>query len=99
MLDEAAREELVLFQETSDEYFRDPEATLAAGDRDEAVGFGLDVAMLTPYVLAIVTPVIHFLASSVAEAVGEEAKRSVAALVRGSFREPPTSRASQRRRR
>jgi hypothetical protein len=60
---DAAPEELVLFEETAQEYFEDPKRVLHARGSDEAVGFGLDVAMLTPYVLAAVGPVVTFLAS------------------------------------
>jgi hypothetical protein len=85
-LEQAAPEELVLFPETAEEYFRDPQAVLDPGRRDEALGFGLDIAMLTPYVLAVATPVIRFLVSTVAEAAGEEAKPLVTRIVRRLFR-------------
>jgi hypothetical protein len=86
-LEEAAPEELVLFPETAEEYFQDPQAVLDPKRRDEALGFGLDIAMLTPYVLAIVSPVIQFLVSTVAEAVGEEAKPLMIRMVRRLFRQ------------
>jgi hypothetical protein len=87
-LDEAAPEELVLFPETAEEYFRDPQAVLDPKRRDEALGFGLDLAMLTPYVLAVATPVVQFLASTVAEAIGEESKPLVIRFVRRLLRRP-----------
>jgi hypothetical protein len=86
-LEEAAPEELVLFPETAEEYFQDPQAVLDPGRRDEALGFGLDIAMLTPYVLAVAIPVIRFLISTVAEAVGEEAKPLLIRMVRRLFRQ------------
>jgi hypothetical protein len=94
-LEEAAPEELVLFPETAEEYFQDPQAVLDPERRDEALGFGLDIAMLTPYVLAVATPVIRFLVSTVAEAVGEEAKPLVVRIVRRLFRRSdPASKAA-----
>jgi hypothetical protein len=87
-LERAAPEELVLFQETAEEYFRDPQAVLDPRRRDEALGFGIEVAMLTPYVLAVATPVIRFLASTVAEAAGQEAKPLVTRIVRRLLRRP-----------
>ena len=33
---------------------------LSAKGKDEAVGFGLDVALLTPYVLAVAAPVLSY---------------------------------------
>jgi hypothetical protein len=87
-LEQAAPEELVLFPETAEEYFKDPQAVLDPKRRDEALGFGLDLAMLTPFVLAVATPVIRFLASTVAEAAGQEAKPLVTRLVRRLLRRP-----------
>jgi len=92
-LEDAAPEELVLFPEVAEEYFRDPDGVLNAQGRDEAVGFGLDVAMLTPYALAVVVPVIRFLASVVEETAKEEVRISLAERIRKLFRrdadEPP----------
>jgi hypothetical protein len=94
-LEQAAPEELVLFQETAEDYVRDPQAVLDPG-RDEPLGFGLELAMLTPYVLAVATPVIRFLASTVADAAGEEVKPLVARIVRRLFRRPdPASEATE----
>ena len=81
-LERAAPEELAIFPETAEEYFRDPDGVLHPRQRDEAVGFGLELAMLTPYVLAIATPVVRLLANLVEESVGQELKPSVAQLVR-----------------
>jgi hypothetical protein len=80
-VERAVPEELPLFAETAEEYFRDPVGTLGAGRREEAVGFGLELALLTPYLLAVATPVVRKLASIVGEAVVDELKPSVAALV------------------
>jgi hypothetical protein len=90
-LEEAAPEELVLFPEAAEEYFKDPQAVLNPKRRDEPVGFGLDLAMLTPYVLAVATAVIRFLASTVADAVREESKPLVARLVRSVLRQPDSA--------
>ena len=85
-LEQAAPEELALFPETADEYFRDPDAALNPRQRDEAVGFGLELAMLTPYVLAVAKPVVRLLASLLEESLAEELKPSVAQLVRRLLR-------------
>jgi hypothetical protein len=84
VLTQAAPEELVLFPETAEEYFADPGAALDPGRRDEALGFGLELGMLTPYALAVATGVIRFLASTVAE----ESKPVVARVVRHLLRRP-----------
>jgi hypothetical protein len=93
-LEQAAPDELVLFSETAEEYFNDPQAVLDPKRRDEALGFGLDIAMLTPYVLAVAAPVIRDLASTVAEAVKHEAPPLVASLVRRLLRQPGPARES-----
>ncbi len=85
-LEDAAPEELVLFPEISEEYFRDPDGVIGAQSRDEAVGFGLDIAMLTPFLLAVATPVVQFLASVVEETAKEEVKAPVADAVRRLLR-------------
>ncbi len=68
VLQQIAPEELVLFAETEADYFRDPELVLSGRRRDEAVGFGLEMALMTPYVLAAGTVVVRFLASAVSDA-------------------------------
>jgi hypothetical protein len=85
-LEDAAPEELVLFPEISEDYFRDPDGVIKSQSRDEAVGFGLDIAMLTPFLLAVATPVVQFLVGVVEETAKEEAKMSVAGAVRRLFR-------------
>jgi hypothetical protein len=85
VLERSAPEELVIFGETAEEYFRDPEAVLHPTRRDEALGFGLDLALLTPYVLAVATPVLGFLVQTVAAAAKEEATPRVRELVRRLF--------------
>jgi hypothetical protein len=90
-LEQAAPEELVLFPDNAKEYFKDPQAALSPERRDEALGFGLDLAILTPYALAVATSVIRFLASTVGEAVGQESKPLVTRIVRRLLRRPDTA--------
>jgi hypothetical protein len=86
VLEDVAPEEQTNFEETSKDYFADPRAMLSPQRREEAVGFGLDLALFTPYVLAVVTPVVGFLATTVAEGLREEARPVVLRLVRRLFR-------------
>jgi glycosyltransferase involved in cell wall biosynthesis len=86
VVDQAAPEELLVFDETADEYFRDPDAVLDPKRRDEAVGFGLDLALVTPFVLAVATPVVQFLLEAASEAVRNEAKGAIATAVRRLLR-------------
>jgi hypothetical protein len=86
VLQQAAPEELVLFDEVAADYYRDPALLRRRGRGDEAVGFGLELALLTPYVLAVGTAVIQFLASVVADAVRDELKPVVAGPIRRLIR-------------
>jgi hypothetical protein len=81
-----APEELGLFAETEADYFRDPGLVLRARRRDEALGFGLDLALLTPYVLAVGTAVVHFLAIVVSDAVRDEARDELKPVIAGRIR-------------
>jgi hypothetical protein len=81
-----APEELGLFAETEADYFRDPGLVLRARSRDEAVGFGLDLALLTPYVLVVGTAVVHFLAMVVSDAIRDEARDELKPVIAGRVR-------------
>jgi hypothetical protein len=97
VLEQVAPEELVLFDDTAAEYFKDPDKALQAGSRDEPVGFGLEMALLTPYVLAVAGPVVKFLVSLVADSANEGSKTLVAEWMRRVFKskdEPPTAAAA-----
>lgn len=85
-LNQIAPEELAVFDETADEFFEDPDAVLSPEHRDEAVGFGLDAALATPFVLAVVMPVVQYLVATVAEAAKDEASTTVKGLVKRLFR-------------
>jgi hypothetical protein len=84
-LAEVAPEELAIFDETADEYHRDPSGVFASG-RDEAVGFGLDLALLTPYLLAMSGAVLSYLANTVAKAAKRESEPLIAEWIHRLFR-------------
>jgi hypothetical protein len=85
-LEKVAPDELAIFDETATEFFDDPDGVLNPARRDEAVGFGLDAALATPYVLAVVVPVVQFLVTTVVEATKEETRTTIGNLVRRLFR-------------
>jgi len=86
VLQRVAPEELVVFEETAADYFREPELVLSGRRRDEAVGFGLEMALLTPYVLAVGTAVVRFLASAISEAVRDEVRDELKPVIAGPIR-------------
>lgn len=79
---DAAPEELLLFDETAHDYWADPAGVLDPERRDEAVGFGIDAALLTPLLLAIAMPVVRYLADQVGSAVKDSAGPPLTRLVR-----------------
>jgi hypothetical protein len=85
VLETTAPEELAIFDETAEEYFADPEGVLEAKGRDEAVGFGLELALLTPYILAVARAVIQLLATMVGDAVKKEGQPAVNGFIRRLF--------------
>jgi hypothetical protein len=91
VLGQAAPEELVIFNETAEEFFGDPDRVLRTRSRDEPVGFGLEIALLTPYVLAVVGPVVKFLGSLLASSVQEGSKAFVGEWVRSLFKSKQTA--------
>lgn len=86
VLDQAAPEELIVFDETAQEFFQNPERMLNPKTRDEPVGFGLEIGLLTPYVLAVVSPVVSFLITVVADSVKEASKTATGEWVRSLFK-------------
>lgn len=86
VVERVAPEELGLFEEAEADYFRDPALVLRAGHRDEAVGFGLDLALLTPYVLMVGEAVVRFLATVVSGAVADEARDELKPVIAGRVR-------------
>ena len=90
-LSRAAPDELAVFEETAEEYFADPQAALSATSKDTAVGFGLELAMLTPVALAVGSTVLQALAAMLSERFLAAGGRSVSAMLRRVFRrdQPP----------
>jgi hypothetical protein len=81
-LERLAPEELGVLPETAEEYFRDPRSVLAPRRRDEAIGFGLDLALLTPYVLAVATPVLGVLGEIAQQTLADSSARMIRRLFR-----------------
>jgi hypothetical protein len=86
VLTRVAPEELDLYPETAHEYYADPQAVLNPNRRDEALGFGLELAMITPVVISVAGTVLQWLANNVVEAAIKEASPGVLSYLRGLFR-------------
>jgi hypothetical protein len=87
-------DELPIFRDVADEYFRDPERVAARNPRDETLGFGVDLALVAPYALAVAGPVVQFLGGLAADLAKDTAKDllrpSARDLVRRVFRQTKT---------
>ncbi len=88
-LERTAPQELPLLELTASEYFEDPRAVLQPGGRDEPLGFGLDVSVVTPQVLALAAAAAQFLLSTASSAAGEALGPRIQSLVRRLLRAEP----------
>jgi hypothetical protein len=82
----AAPDELAVFDETAQEYFADPQAALTAAKGDAAVGFGLELAMLTPAALAIGSAVLQAVLGLLADKAVMHGSGAVVVMLRKVLR-------------
>lgn len=78
----ASPDELPILDETADLYFADPARAIAPGRGEGTVGFGLELALLGPYVVHAAVAAIRWLASVVADSAKEEGADAVRTGVR-----------------
>ena len=83
-----APEESPVFDETAQEYHAHPRVARGL-ERTEELGFGLDLAMVTPVALAVAGAVVHYLVSAFADRAAEETTRAVLAKIRRRPEAPP----------
>jgi len=88
-LSRAAPDELALFDETAEEFFDDPQAALSASSKDTAVGFGLELVMITPVALAVGATVLQALGSLLSERMLLAGGKSASSLLRRLLRKGP----------
>ena len=91
VLGDIAPEELPELPEVATEFFAAPERMVGARGRDEALGFGVDLALMAPYVLALAGPVVSYLVGIVADGVKDAATPLVADRTRRLLRRDPPS--------
>ncbi|WP_433505455.1 hypothetical protein ACQP04_02455 [Pseudonocardia halophobica] len=93
LLASVAPDELAVLDESAQEYFADPAAALADGREDVPLGSGLDVAMITPYLMAVasaVLPVLGQFTADLAKDVGKDlVKEPTVTAIRRLFRRSP----------
>lgn len=90
LVNEIAPKETILFQATSDAYFKDPEATLKEAQKapgDDLIGFGAGEAMilLTPIILEVTKTALRLAArlgqQAVEDAVSERLQEETSGLI------------------
>lgn len=86
MIERAAPDELLTFDEVADEYYADPESTLNPAKNDEAVGFGLELALLAPFALAVAQFIIGFLGDLLRDVAKDAVKDAAKPAVTGAVR-------------
>ena len=79
-LAQAAPDELPLFDETAQQYFADPASVLDPKPRDESVGFGIELALLTPFLIEMATAAVRALGAMFGDAVKAEGTPVVRSL-------------------
>ena len=89
-LAQAAPDELAVFDETAEEYFADPEGAVSAANKGQAVGFGLELALVTPAALAVGSALVQALVAIVSERTILAGARTVSSQVRRLMRREET---------
>lgn len=84
MLLNVAPEEVSILPEVSGEFFEDPQRAVR-GAREESLGFGVELALLAPFALAVAMEVVKFLLQLAREALGPQVQSGFAAWVRRVF--------------
>lgn len=86
VIDRAAPDELLTFDEVAEEYYADPQSTLALIKKDEAVGFGLELVLLTPFALAVAEFVIGFVGDLLRDVAKDAAKSPISDALKRMLR-------------
>lgn len=74
LLPSIAPEEQPVFDQVATEYFAAPDAMFGRRGADHPLGFGVDLALNAPYLLAVSGPVLTFLTTVVTDAASDAAK-------------------------
>ncbi len=86
VIERAAPDELLTFDEVAEEYYADPQSTLMLNKKDEAVGFGLELALLAPFALAVAEFVIVFVGDLLRDVAKDAAKPAVSGTLKRVLR-------------
>ena len=70
-----------LLDDVLNEFGRDPDAALKGGSREEALGFGLELQLVAPYVVAAAATAVHFLLDTLVDVLKDESRARIAEIV------------------
>lgn len=95
-LERAAPDELLTFDEVAEEYYADRRASLRQSSKDEPVGFGLELALLAPFALAVAEFVLGFIGDVLKDVAKDAATPAVSGALKRMLKRPadPTPNAS-----
>lgn len=91
-----APDELPFFPDVVADFRSRPEAGRKSRSRDEPLGFGTELSLLTPYVISVMPAVVSFLGQVVAASAQQEAAAGLSALIRRLFKRPEGNREATR---
>jgi hypothetical protein len=94
-IERTAPDELLTFDEIAEEYYADPDATLRQNSRDEPVGFGLELALLAPFALAVAEFVIGFVGDVLRDVAKDAATPAVSGALQRMMRRSTPQPASE----
>jgi hypothetical protein len=83
VLQGVAPEELPFLDDVLNEFGRDPDAVLRKKSREEALGFGLELQLVAPYVVAAAGAAVHFLLSTLVDVLKDESRARIIEVVHG----------------
>ncbi|TDK27901.1 hypothetical protein E2F48_01950 [Arthrobacter crusticola] len=86
VIDRAAPDELLTFDEVAEEYYEDPQTTLMLNKKDEAVGFGLELALLTPFALAMAEFVVDLIGDLLRDVAKDVASPAISGALKRMLR-------------
>lgn len=75
-------DELIVFEESVSDFLRDPQGTLGSRNKDEPLGFGVELTLLTPIVLSMTGIVVKALGDLLADSLKERTRPFLASLFR-----------------
>ena len=83
-----APDELPFFADVVQDFHDGRQAGPDSRSRDEPLGFGIELSLLAPYVVAVMPSVVSFLADILAASAKQEAATALGLMIRRLFKRP-----------